>query len=42
MTKNEVVELKVAIENFTRDMVDAWSKTHMTHYMVNVLAGRIL
>ena len=36
LNKKEVQELKVSIETFTRCMVDAWGKTHITHYMVSI------
>ena len=33
---NEVKDLKLAIEKFTRCMIDAWGETHITHYMVGI------
>ena len=36
---NEMDELKLAIKTFTRNMVDAWGETHITHYMVAYLVS---
>ena len=32
-TKDQMMELKRNIASFTKNMVDAWGETHVTHYM---------
>ena len=41
LQEDKVEEFKQAIQNFTAAMVDAWEKTHITHYMVRTNYPRV-